>query len=1141
MEDRDERAGQSRVRDPWIDVGTRGSRKQENALEPGKMAGTRIEINSAMIRRRGGGAPLAVQDVFQDEDEDDAAPQPRPDPHKNTEGDELKRNPFKHWGMGIKLTPSAEDLALPSAKAKDKGKAREKRHRDQKEYRSRSDRERPHSSSSRRRAPEKEKVQYAASMEMLYPGIASRLGDGASHFNRKSHETGERSMDEVSVALHYPSSALSDTLDPWSHLDAVVGKWMPEPAPKVELRGGFLMAVDEEYEMDVDMPIGGMHPSMPERTPLASKRTLAPLKTSLGDRPILGEKVSPPIGQKHPSSKTTLGEKLLGSAQAARHHSAPILGQKALTSKTPTFGERPLSTKKPPLGEKLTSAKTAVNSDDALQIKTPVLEEKTLPSKAPVEKQSRVPSMAQALSNKTPVLGEKILPGKIPGAPPIASHSQPKSVLGEKRAAHTPKANSVVKKPAPAPAGDESTLPTLPSPSSRKPLFAAPLHAASTSSLEKPAAQVKRPPSPTVVTKAAMLEVETMFNGDDGESSEDSESDSDSDEDDEDGDDDDGNDDHAGDGEKLAKPIAVPLQAPPSARGTSNLQIYEDETDIFAPPQAAQPTQSGAPQPKLATTAPAGSSELVSGTPMRPPSRALAQRGGTSLVEAEDEDEEEYGAPSSLVPLEEDGEYRAPLSPITEVTEVTRFTMWAPSPAPSRGVPRMSSGPPATPSARLPSNTSGRLAPATPRAPLLPRLEEPESEEAAAVDIPNPCTPDDAEILSFLLARLPVLVESENGFVDLSGDSVGSMFEELSKASKTRGKKSLDATGTISRSAPLNLGGSRFQVTEKLGEGGFASVYLAHDLDGVVQPDLGAAMADLSISDSDNDSDDGTEGMVAIKAETPANRWEFYVLRKVQSRLAAVRAGASVIKARRFVALQDASLLFLDYVPQGTLLRLVNHARDAGVAAQGDGLDELLAMFFTVELLRTVEALHQIGMIHGDVKIDNCLLRVAAPESSIYKPSGADGWDKAGLSLVDFGRSIDTTLYPPAQTFRAGWQPTAQDVPAIRMGRSWKFDVDYMGVAAVAYTMLYGKHLDTVEQDGGRLFPAGSMRRYWNKDIWSDFFALTLNPFDGNACMIPPLSQLTAIRERMEAHLAANGNRMGKVREVPASSVPETD
>ena len=68
-------------------------------------------------------------------------------------------------------------------------------------------------------------------------------------------------------------------------------------------------------------------------------------------------------------------------------------------------------------------------------------------------------------------------------------------------------------------------------------------------------------------------------------------------------------------------------------------------------------------------------------------------------------------------------------------------------------------------------------------------------------------------------------------------------------------------------------------------------------------------------------------------------------------------------------------------------------------------MDEQLAMFFTIELFRTVEALHSKGVIHGDLKSDNILVRFDALQKdehwdSEYKRDGRDGWSAKGVSVL---------------------------------------------------------------------------------------------------------------------------------------------
>ncbi|ERF68143.1 hypothetical protein EPUS_08209 [Endocarpon pusillum Z07020] len=164
----------------------------------------------------------------------------------------------------------------------------------------------------------------------------------------------------------------------------------------------------------------------------------------------------------------------------------------------------------------------------------------------------------------------------------------------------------------------------------------------------------------------------------------------------------------------------------------------------------------------------------------------------------------------------------------------------------------------------------------------------------------------------------------------------------------------------------------------------------------------------------------------AIKAESPPSQaiWEFHIIRTIHRRLLnknnnnnnsssqdECRALDSIITAHELHAFADEAYLVLDFCPTGTLLDLINlvradNKRAGKAAADAAGLDEVLAMFFTVELLRTVESLHGAGILHGDLKGDNCLIRLPCNFSTAkqsldlgaYTADGSNGW--AGIPSI---------------------------------------------------------------------------------------------------------------------------------------------
>lgn len=396
----------------------------------------------------------------------------------------------------------------------------------------------------------------------------------------------------------------------------------------------------------------------------------------------------------------------------------------------------------------------------------------------------------------------------------------------------------------------------------------------------------------------------------------------------------------------------------------------------------------------------------------------------------------------------------------------------------------------------------------------------------------NPCNPFDSAIMSSLLSRIP----TDPHFYDLRHDN-SAMLADLERFVKKNRKTSSGSnnTGILDVGTfPLALQGHKFLVMEKLGEGGFGSVFKARDVGMKVRGEE----EDDDYLDDDDDDDDENISMVAIKVVKPKNVWEYHVLRRLHSTIPpALRK--TLVLPHALYAYQDESYLILDFCPQGMLLNIINNAVSAGVSQPGACLDELLVMFFSIELLRLVEAMHSVGFIHGDLKIDNCLLRLeevpggAAGWSGTYQPSGEGGWSYKGLKVIDFGRTIDTRLFPPGQHFIADWPTDERDCFEARENKPWTYQTDYFGLAGIIYCMLFGKYIQTSsvtkyadELGVQRYRIATPFKRYWQTDIWTRLFDALLNP-----CLVkvngelPICDGLAGLRKEMELWLQSNCNR----------------
>jgi checkpoint serine/threonine-protein kinase len=396
------------------------------------------------------------------------------------------------------------------------------------------------------------------------------------------------------------------------------------------------------------------------------------------------------------------------------------------------------------------------------------------------------------------------------------------------------------------------------------------------------------------------------------------------------------------------------------------------------------------------------------------------------------------------------------------------------------------------------------------------------------------CNPIDESIRQIILSKIQPPLASYNGFFDRR-DRIAAKGHDIRKYTKAMKGKG-DRTMSLLTPPSLALEGSsrQYTVRRELGKGAFAPVYLVD--------------SQLSSNEEEMDEDKPAARMgqggfgiqrsdqEAVKMEEPPSAWEFYIIRQAKRRLGVSRASESIVEGYEMHLFSDECFLIEEFRNQGTLLDLVNVCR-----AEGGVMDEQLAMFFTIELFRTVEALHAKSLIHGDLKADNILVRLSFTSSDAwsaqYHRSGTNGWSDKGVTIIDFGRGIDMKAFKSDVQFIADWRTSEADCAEMREMRPWTYHVDYHGLAGIVHSMLFGKYLETVAERGATLGAGAtktykireSLKRYWQTEIWGDVFGLLLNPLahlDGEeGRKLPVLVGMKGLRERMETYLEVNGEK----------------
>ncbi|CAH6720418.1 checkpoint serine/threonine-protein kinase Bub1p [[Candida] jaroonii] len=356
-----------------------------------------------------------------------------------------------------------------------------------------------------------------------------------------------------------------------------------------------------------------------------------------------------------------------------------------------------------------------------------------------------------------------------------------------------------------------------------------------------------------------------------------------------------------------------------------------------------------------------------------------------------------------------------------------------------------------TPPTQEPSNSSS------------PFIERPD-------DIINVVDPLDENLRESLLNSLTPSLESYPGY-----NNTKTQFIEAIR----RFRSITDSRTKViqkSSSAIVNFCGDEiYSLKCELGQGGFGYVYL-------IENELG--------------------NFKALKAETKSSNWEFYILNQIHQRLSTDEITTKIIKPESLYMYQDESFLILKYLSQGTLLDIVNYYRN-----QGKGVDEELCIFFTVELLEIIEKLHTIGIIHGDLKADNCMIDFKTDDHRDNK-----------MILIDFGRSIDLFLFPEGTQFTNTWEADQQDCPQMNNNQSWSFEADYYGIAAIIHTLLFGKYIEIETLKSGKNKLKENFKRYW-KSEWIGLFDILINPYYNVNEKFPLIDELKYQRQKFQGLL----------------------
>ena len=261
------------------------------------------------------------------------------------------------------------------------------------------------------------------------------------------------------------------------------------------------------------------------------------------------------------------------------------------------------------------------------------------------------------------------------------------------------------------------------------------------------------------------------------------------------------------------------------------------------------------------------------------------------------------------------------------------------------------------------------------------------------------------------------------------------------------------------------LGGVNVTDITKIGEGAFAKVYAGTCIDG----------------------ESGASEMRAFKIQAPPCPWEFYILTELIGRMEEDDAGREVmdmiLPTYSIHVFNNMSVLVTSLFNEGSLLDMVNHYRTSQKK-----IPAAVIYTYTLDMLRCVNAIHKAGIVHGDIKPDNFLLRDKqnTMQSMSMKMSKS-------VVLIDFGRSIDMKILPKGSLFNVSSKTDLFECVEMQTNRPWTYQIDYYGMLSCIYLMIHNEYLTVKSDASGCWMPVKKPHRRLDQEVFSKLYKDLLN------------------------------------------------
>lgn len=304
----------------------------------------------------------------------------------------------------------------------------------------------------------------------------------------------------------------------------------------------------------------------------------------------------------------------------------------------------------------------------------------------------------------------------------------------------------------------------------------------------------------------------------------------------------------------------------------------------------------------------------------------------------------------------------------------------------------------------------------------------------------------------------------------------------------------------------LGLGARKLHVHAVLGTGNFGRVYLCDQLP--KESSSGAAA-------------------VKVQQDVAVLMHEYSILHLLSQRIGIRQKPLPCPIPRSFCSFRNGAVLEMSAGSAFNLIDVCN--------AHEGSVGEVLSMHYTIQMCHIVEVLHYYGhVLHGDIKGDNWVLGNNFGKKSSFLSYTPKIQKFSEILLLDFGRSIDLDAQTSSTTGdTTPWKSVALTAHVDDMAhnnacmriRSGDFcnawDVDAYGLCGSIHLLLFGVEIGEVIRDKitKRYRLSKAIRRYWQKDLWSELFDVLLNVRIEQTMEHNYLNGLRSVRKKMEEFL----------------------